>query len=196
MPDKVSITYDWVHTGHQPDSVSDLRSAPVSTEMREIIEQLVERDLNWTNIKNIIRLDKKRLGEIFSGDYSKVPHSLRITYEEVYYAMTKVLSKRAYLSPRFDESLERWDLKIAQEEGYWTSKNLSTYPEGMFLFAFMSKWQRSVLYLNGGIACLGSTHRTCVDGADSHCYLYTIVARYQETGKGSPLCWMVTNSDS
>ncbi|KAI8140896.1 hypothetical protein BJV82DRAFT_715467 [Fennellomyces sp. T-0311] len=147
---------------------------PVSTEMREIIEQLVERDLNWTNIKNIIRLDKKRLGEIVSGDYSKIPHSLRITYQE-----SGTLG-----------------LKTAQEEGYWTFKNLSTYQEGMFLFAFMSKWQRSVIYLNGGIACLDSTHRTCVDGADSHCYLYNIVTRCQETRKGSPLCWMVTNSDS
>ncbi|KAI8136962.1 hypothetical protein BJV82DRAFT_620827 [Fennellomyces sp. T-0311] len=93
----------------------------------------------------MIRLDKARLGAILSGDFTNIPHVLRISYQEVYYAMTKVLSKRAYLSPEFDESLHLWGLKIAQENGHWTSKNLSSYQEGMFLFAFMSDWQLTVI---------------------------------------------------
>lgn len=133
-----------MHQGHEPNSVADMRSAPVSREIRDVIEQLVERDLTWINIKNMIRLDKEKLGAILSGDHTNVPHSLRISYQVVYYAMTKVLNRRACLSREFDESLRLWGAKIAQSNGHWTSKNLSTYQEGMFLFAFMSDWQLTV----------------------------------------------------
>ncbi|KAI8144538.1 hypothetical protein BJV82DRAFT_712487 [Fennellomyces sp. T-0311] len=125
----VNIKYHWIHQGHQPNSIADMRSAPISRETKEIIEQLVERDLTWTTIKNMIRLDKARLGAILSRDFTNVPHVLRTSYQEVYYAMTKIL----------------------QENGHWTSKNLSSYQEGMFLFAFMSDWQLTVLNLDGNI---------------------------------------------
>lgn len=43
---------------------------------------------------------------------------------------------------------------------------------------------------------LDSTHKTCTYQVNKFCYLYTIVARCKITGKGKPLVWMLTNSES
>jgi hypothetical protein len=49
---------------------------------------------------------------------------------------------------------------------------------------------------------MDSTHGICVDdtqtanGRKKKCYLYTLVARCAATGKGAPLAWMITNSES
>jgi hypothetical protein len=43
---------------------------------------------------------------------------------------------------------------------------------------------------------MDSTHGTCVDHIKGRCYLYTLVARCHATGKGAPLAWMITNTDS
>ncbi|KAI9244108.1 hypothetical protein BDA99DRAFT_566360 [Phascolomyces articulosus] len=117
-PDVVTIEYHRGHQGHQPNSIEYLCSAPVSRETKAMIEQLVKKDLTRSNIKSMIRLDKTRLGQILSGDFNNVPHSLRDVYQEVSYPMTKVFKKRAFLSPVFDTSLYRWGAKIEQENGY------------------------------------------------------------------------------
>lgn len=49
---------------------------------------------------------------------------------------------------------------------------------------------------DGNLISLDSTHKTCVYSHKKFCYLYTIVARCEVTGKGKPLAWMFTNSDS
>ena len=139
-PDIVSIKYYWKHEGHQANSIEDLSSAPVSREIQDLIQEMVEKDLTWKNVKSMIRLDKDRLGQILSGDFANIPHVLRITYQEVYYAISRAMKKRSHLLPQFDESLYFWGDRIAQNNGYWTSKNLSTYQEGMLFFAFMSDW--------------------------------------------------------
>jgi hypothetical protein len=50
---------------------------------------------------------------------------------------------------------------------------------------------------------MDSTHGTCVDDTSSspngkikRCYLYTLVARCSATGKGAPLAWMITNTET
>ena len=50
-PDIVSIKRYWKHEGHQPNSIEDLRSAPVSREIKDLIQKMVEKDLTWTNIE-------------------------------------------------------------------------------------------------------------------------------------------------
>ena len=93
---------------------------------------------------SIIRLDKDRLGQTLSGDFANILHVLRITYQEVYYPMTRAMKKRSHVSPQFDESVLLWGDRIAQNNGHWPSKNLSTYQEGMLFFAFMSDRQLTV----------------------------------------------------
>ncbi|KAI9270502.1 hypothetical protein BDA99DRAFT_569841 [Phascolomyces articulosus] len=141
----------------------------------------------------MIRLDKTRLGQILSGDFNNIPHSLRVSYQEVYYAMTKVLKKR---SPVFDTSLSRWGAKIEQENGYWTSENLSTYQKACFSLhsSLIGNW-RQVLYVLIQL----------MDGVQSRCYLYTLVVRckqhfwlkwLKEKIHFQPRCIMIDNSDT
>lgn len=49
---------------------------------------------------------------------------------------------------------------------------------------------------DGDMISLDSTHKTCTYQPNKFCYLYTIVARCNDTGKGKPLVWMFTNSES
>ncbi|KAI7851458.1 hypothetical protein BDC45DRAFT_467240, partial [Circinella umbellata] len=102
------------------------------------------------------------------------------------------LRRQSQFDPSMVISLNKWGAKILQERGYYTSKNLDRFEEGMFFFAFMSQ----LLKENGDLVCLDSTHKTCVDGAKHDCYLYTLVARCTTTGKGKPLGWMITNSQA
>ncbi|KAI7850139.1 hypothetical protein BDC45DRAFT_519087 [Circinella umbellata] len=106
------------------------------------------------------------------------------------------LRRQSQLHPSIANSLINWGTKIQNERGYFTSKNLDRHEEGMFFFAFMSQWQLKLLKENGDLVCLDSTHKTCVDGTNHHCYLYTLVARCRITGKGKPLTWMITNSQA
>lgn len=46
------------------------------------------------------------------------------------------------------------------------------------------------------VVCMDSTHGTCVDGDGRRCFLYTLVVRSLVTGKGCPVAWMVTNSET
>ncbi|KAI7850286.1 hypothetical protein BDC45DRAFT_591607 [Circinella umbellata] len=98
-PDMVSITYYWRNEAHQQSSVEDLQSAPVSREIKDLIHEIVEKDMTWKNVKSMIRLDKDRLGQILSGDFTNIPHVLHITYQELYYPMIRVMKKRSQLSP-------------------------------------------------------------------------------------------------
>ena len=43
---------------------------------------------------------------------------------------------------------------------------------------------------------MDSTHGTCVDDNGSRCFLYTLVIRSNVTGKGCPVGWMLTNSET
>lgn len=49
---------------------------------------------------------------------------------------------------------------------------------------------------DGNVVCMDATHKTCVDGNNGDCFLYTLVVRSSITGKGAPLCWMITNSST
>ncbi|KAI9311336.1 hypothetical protein BX666DRAFT_2125517 [Dichotomocladium elegans] len=45
----------------------------------------------------------------------------------------------------------------------------------MSFISFMSEWQLKLLKEDGDLACLDSTHKTCVDGTQKDCYLYTLL---------------------
>lgn len=48
----------------------------------------------------------------------------------------------------FSVSLQHWRKHVVREEGYYFAKNLQVYEIGIFLFAFMSKWQLKVKIFN------------------------------------------------
>ena len=48
------------------------------------------------------------------------------------------------------------------------------------------------------IACLDSTHNSCysASGRDEKAFLYTVMLKDRETGKGAPAAFMITPSES
>lgn len=139
----------------------------------------------------MLRLDKDVLNDLLlTGSEAQIPLSLSIKYHHVYYALIKVMNERARLDKDFVKSINLWNVKITTDNpsGYFKSRNLDEYINSAFFVSFLSDWQLSLLMKDSDMVCLDSTHKTCIDGNGKDCYLYTLVARYQVTGKGEPLC--------
>ncbi|KAI8328280.1 hypothetical protein BC941DRAFT_445310 [Chlamydoabsidia padenii] len=193
-PSMVTVTYNWKHVGHIPGSIEDLGSAPVSRNSRLALQQLVENKMNWKNIKHFLRPNASKLATILeAGDNAIIEESMRLSYQSVYHAMGKFMKKCALRDPLLNKSLALWGEALAGSGGQYYAKNLDTMNDGMFLFAFGTKWQLDCLRKDGRIVCMDSTHKTCVIGPKRYCYLYTLVVRSSITGKGQPLCFMITN---
>lgn len=148
----IKVTYQWEHVGHVPGSVEDLRTGPSSRYVSNFILEQVEKNMTWVNIKNMIRLDKSVLIKALEqNDVDTVPLTMGIKYQDVYYALKKAMEKKAYFDKDFKKSIELWGQKIVNDpifKGYFYSKNLETFEHGMFLVAFMSKWQLDVCIYN------------------------------------------------
>ncbi|KAI8136614.1 hypothetical protein BJV82DRAFT_639074, partial [Fennellomyces sp. T-0311] len=195
--DMISIDYYREHTGHIPGSNQDIISGTLPRSVTMFIQEQVEKNLTWRNIKHMLRLDKEVLTRILdTEDYSSLPLAMQVNYNHVYYAMKMHLQRQSFLDPSMEVSLEKWGEKVRQERGHFMARNLETHEQGMFFVAFMSDWQLEVLKNNGHVISLDSTHKTCVDARSKDCYLYTIVSRCSTTGKGKPLAWMITNSQA
>lgn len=143
----ITVVYDWKHVGHVPGSIDDLRSSHSNRTISNFVSEQVEKNMTWNNIKNMLRLDKDILIKLLNGDnYDSLPLSVGIKYSDVYYAMSKLLSKRAILHKDFKKSVDLWSEKIRNDsmKGFFFSKNMEVYEQGMFMVAFMSEWQLSV----------------------------------------------------
>jgi hypothetical protein len=75
-------------------ALEDLRVVGVSDETRALVNNLVEQNLTWANIKNLIRLDRSMLRNIIDGTNVNIPDAMRITYQTVYYAMKECMKTR------------------------------------------------------------------------------------------------------
>jgi hypothetical protein len=140
----VTISYLFEHNGHVPGSLSDLQVVGVSDGIKETINMLVEQNLTWVNIKHLLRVDRNVLSGILEGDSTSIPTSMRVSYQTVYFAVRKCMERRAYLDNDMVTSLRRWGTQKIDPEGYYLERNLDEHQRGMYLFAFMHKWQLNV----------------------------------------------------
>jgi hypothetical protein len=140
----VKITYNFEHVNHQPGSLADLQVVGVSDKIRILIDSLVEQNLTWINIKHMIRVDRSVLAGILGGENTNIPVSMRISYQTVYYSVRKYMERRAYLNNDMVLSLKEWGRTRIGPEGFYFSKNLDVHQRGMYLFAFMHRWQLGV----------------------------------------------------
>ncbi|KAI7873429.1 hypothetical protein K492DRAFT_223953 [Lichtheimia hyalospora FSU 10163] len=172
--DVVHVEYTWRHENHIPGSIEDLETAPISRHARDMIHSMVDQNMNWASIQNVLRVDEKSLQDMMTGDGNGIPAILRTGYNRVYYAMRTCINKRAKFNKGdLESSLEHWSEKIGNEDGYSKYVTMDNIQEGMFLYAFTSSWQ-----------------------LQNDCFLYTLVVRSNVTGKGAAVCWMITNSNT
>jgi hypothetical protein len=144
----VTITYNWKHVGHNPGSLDDVRSGPAQRMISDAIQEQVDRNLTWFNIKNMLRLDKNVLASIISNEnIESIPLALGVKYNDVYYAIKKSMERKALLHKDMVESLKLWEKKIIENEicrGFFYFRNLDSIEVGMFFIAFMSEQQLKV----------------------------------------------------
>jgi hypothetical protein len=90
----LQITYHWKHVGHIPTSINDMRSGPANPTVIAFIQEQIENNMTWYNIKNMLRLDEAIVGAMLNENApTSIPLSLNINYSDVYYAMKKHLEK-------------------------------------------------------------------------------------------------------
>jgi hypothetical protein len=81
--DVVKVTYHWQHVGHIPTSIDDVRRGPAHRAIKEFIQEQVDNNMTWYNIKNMLRLDKDILSNILNEDnIENVPIGLQIKYND------------------------------------------------------------------------------------------------------------------
>jgi hypothetical protein len=114
----------------------------------DAIQEQVDRNLTWFNIKNMLRLDKNVLASIMSNEnIESIPLALGVKYNDVYYAIKKSMERKALLHKDMVESLKLWEKKIIENEicrGFFYFRNLDSIEVGMFFIAFMSEQQLKV----------------------------------------------------
>jgi hypothetical protein len=128
--------------------MDDMRNGPSQNVIKRFIQQQVDNNMTWQNIKNMLRLDKEFLMNLLDEDnIDAIPISLNVKYEGVYYEMKKSLEKKARLHAKLEQSLSLWEKKIIENEhcrGFFFSRNLDSIESGMFCISFMCEWQLKV----------------------------------------------------
>jgi hypothetical protein len=143
-PKTVQVVYHFKHNGHVPGSLNDLKVVGLSDGLKNVIYNLVDQNLTWVNIKHLIRLDRTKLASILNGETTNIPEAMRVSYNTVYYAVKKCMERRAYLNVDMVTRLRQWGNEKIAPEGFFFERNLDEHQRGMYVFAFMSRWQLNV----------------------------------------------------
>ncbi|KAK6201159.1 uncharacterized protein RJT21DRAFT_120149, partial [Scheffersomyces amazonensis] len=129
------------------------------------------------------------------GDFQKlIKESELNTYDRVYYYGNKVFKMLARLGGNVYESLNNWVSKIESEGGWVSYDELG---HGVSSFSMMTAWQISTLIQNAHVLQVDSTHNTYSGRTKGeNVYLVSIVCKNKITGRGLPVCFMLTNSET
>lgn len=60
----IHVSYKWKHLNHDPANFEEYTKSRLPVELKEWIMKNVEQDLDWKQIKNLLRLDEARLDEV------------------------------------------------------------------------------------------------------------------------------------
>lgn len=60
----VKVNYKWKHIGHNPSDVDEAIRSRLPFEVKEWLKKHVDQDLDWKQIKNLLRVDESRLDEV------------------------------------------------------------------------------------------------------------------------------------
>ncbi|KAI7847564.1 hypothetical protein BDC45DRAFT_418743, partial [Circinella umbellata] len=162
------------------------------TEVKNWINEHVEKNMDWKAFKDLLRLSPKELQEAENDD-SKVPLSLLVNASDVQNAILAKLSKSSRKAYIDKESVLLWLDELRKKEYHVLQHIYSS----SFVIAWVSPWQKLVSNNKYYDICIDSTHKTCKSFLnDEDCYLFTIVAKNSSTNKGCPLGFMITNSET
>lgn len=60
----IKVNYKWQHHGHDPSKAEEIIKSTLPAEVKEWIIKHVEQDMDWKQIRKLLRIDESRLDEV------------------------------------------------------------------------------------------------------------------------------------
>ncbi|KAG1154651.1 hypothetical protein G6F36_014463 [Rhizopus arrhizus] len=120
----------------------EMIKARLPVEVREWIKKHVDRDLDWKQIKNLLRLDESRLDQLENNTrFSAMPAALFVKYKDV---KNLIDARIVYLTKKISNDKESIKLCVdtLKQEGFFSL--LRFHENGPFLLSWASPWQKKV----------------------------------------------------
>ncbi|OAD72004.1 hypothetical protein PHYBLDRAFT_146983 [Phycomyces blakesleeanus NRRL 1555(-)] len=178
--DTVCIKYNWQHPNHDPFKIEEISSSRLPDELKQWVEGLVSKNMDWKSIKNMFRMSEDRLLELEqAGNSSFFPSSLLIDYQYVRNVINAEIMKLSRKHVDHYESVKLWVQELNESE-------ITT------LFTFLE---------NSEEWCIDSTYKTSksfntVAGKEPEdCFVFTITVQNPITNKGLPVCFFITDHE-
>ncbi|KAA1065924.1 hypothetical protein PGT21_015690 [Puccinia graminis f. sp. tritici] len=187
------VSWSWDHN-HDPYSKEDMQICQSPKVVNNWLVERIVSGLGWKAIKQLTRSpDLEMLKSALI-----LPEGHHITYDWVRYLIHTRVKVRAKRDPDVFKSLALWNSELLKAGWHTFAPVITDSPN--FIFALQSPWQRQMMKSHGqGIILLDSTHNSVKnhflsDGRKIS--LYTIMIRDPIVGKGLPVCWAFTASES
>ncbi|GAA5950286.1 hypothetical protein JCM10213_003867 [Rhodosporidiobolus nylandii] len=188
------------HSGHAPGTVTDMNESRMSLQAREWLRSQVAQGSSWPTIKALLRCDKTQLKEASKphSQISSLSEALRVEWQDAYNHIRRAILSATRLASNAQASTDLW-IERLRGEG-WRAEHIRVHDAtgaASWALCLMSGWQEEILEVDGAILCMDSTHNTSYahDPLDK-AFLYTLVAKHGPTGKGIPVCFMLTPSET
>ncbi|OAD67595.1 hypothetical protein PHYBLDRAFT_151106 [Phycomyces blakesleeanus NRRL 1555(-)] len=185
-PEVVLICMTNGHTNHVPGNTSEIRTLPLPSEAIKIIEDQLKGGSTCRNTRISVL---KQIEEWGVG--IRKPN-----YEDIYNRMRKVYEEYTVkFHPDENKSLDIWMHEKLPSQNYCIfTGGLSAYSNNAqhFVFGFQSPSQMMLMRISRSF-CLDATYNISACNIE---ILYSLVTRHPDTGKGSPVAYMITNDHS
>ncbi|KAG1501015.1 hypothetical protein G6F53_011179 [Rhizopus delemar] len=190
--ESIRVSYQWQHIVYDPANIQEMIKARLPVEVREWITKHVDRDLDWKQIKDLLRLDESRLDQN-NTRFGTMPAALFVKYKDV---KNLIDARIAYLTRNHSndkESIKLW-VDTLKQEGFFSL--IRFHENGPFLLSWVSFWQKKVSP-KAEEWCIDSTHKTCksLNNPAENSYLFTAVVGSPITSKSVPVCFFITDHE-
>ncbi|KAG1042622.1 hypothetical protein G6F43_011853 [Rhizopus delemar] len=187
--ESIRVSYQWQHIGHDPANIQEMIKARLPVEVREWIKKHVDRDLDWKQIKDLLRLDESRLDQN-NTRFGTMPAALFVKYKDV---KNLIDARIAYLTRKHSndkESIKFW-VDTPKQEGFFSL--IRFHENGPFLLSWVSFWQKK----EAEEWRIDSTHKTCksLNNPAENSYLFTVVVGSPITSKSVPVCFFIADHE-
>ncbi|GAA5993030.1 hypothetical protein JCM11641_000853 [Rhodosporidiobolus odoratus] len=195
------------HTGHIVGSFAEFHRRLPSSSLCSYVTSLVSLGISWGGIKDLKRPHQDDLREAEQahrrgGEPSSALETSRIT-KQMFKNVKRSVDKDHKLSGSGLDCLLQRKVQLEGEGArvlFIPDLNLDdSSSRTTWIFAFCTEWQYETLQrLNPRLVLLDSTHNTAYSmrGREEKAFLYSLVAKDPESGRGLPLGFMMTPSEA
>lgn len=174
-----------------------MRESRLSPEIKQWIQDAVEKHLDWKSIKNLLRLTEEDLELLESLEKSTTfPPALLVNYHDVQNVITRKLNNLSRKHYQDKTSVQLWMKYLKEQKRRETLFIQHPGDDAPFLVSWISPWQLNLLK-TAKEWCIDSTHKTCAsfNNSNDSCFLFSLVIKSPVTNQGVPLCFFITDKE-